>query len=402
MNKIINNKLNLTDITLVFFIFLKTGVFKSNEITESLSLIIFVSFSFFNIIKRRKLVINIQLKFYGLFTMFCCLSYFWALNRSYTLKPMITVVALLIFLAALSNNINTKEDLLKIIKYVVISNVVVSLKILALYWIYEGSAASRIKSITGIYFNTIGQVIGFSIFFSLYLYKYYNSKKYLFFSILQFTAVLLTTSRKSILIPVLGIFIILFLEKKFLKILKYIIVVSLFIFILNRLDSNISNTFATKFSELIKYTNGLETDDYSINLRSFFIETGKNIFRSYPFWGIGINNFSYYIADYTSYIEPRYSHNNFIELISCLGIVGFCLYYYSYIYILIKLVNSKLKNRENEFLTISISVILDLLIMEWGIVSYSGCLYHIFIMLIYYTEKYQKELSLRFIEEYDS
>lgn len=148
-----------------------------------------------------------------------------------------------------------------------------------------------------------------------------------------------------------------------------------------------------KFVALGAYGRGIETDDWSINLRSFFFDTGKAIFKSHPLFGIGINNFAYYVGNYTSYTVERYSHNNYIELLSCMGVIGFSLYYLSYVYIFVKLAAYIRRDRKNMELIIALSVLIDLMIMEWGIVSYSGCLYHVYILLIYQTVRYRKKLQ---------
>ena len=43
-----------------------------------------------------------------------------------------------------------------------------------------------------------------------------------------------------------------------------------------------------------------ETDDSSINLRNFFIDTGIELFNQKPITGAGLNNFAYYVKNYTA------------------------------------------------------------------------------------------------------
>ena len=71
-------------------------------------------------------------------------------------------------------------------------------------------------------------------------------------------------------------------------------------------------------------------------------------------------------------------------MLSCLGIVGLVLYYWLYIYILVKLLGKVIKNRDNVQLILGFTLIFVLMIFEWGIVSYSGCMYNIIIFIAYY------------------
>ncbi len=417
MSKNTNQKFNLIDFFLIIFIFCKVGVISTNnivvfllsklsstgyvpqDILEYLSLAAFIILVFFRVIKKGRLLMTKQTFFYFLFTVFSSLSYFWSLNKSFAISSLVSVVALWITLFALTNYIDSKEKLIKVMKYVVIANLLVALKIIVLYWFQSGSAATRIKSITGIYFNTVGQILGFSVLFSIYLYRYTNKRKYLYLIIPQFMAIILTESRKSLLIPVLGIFLFLILQRNMTKLLKYTFIAmvlgGLLVFSVSKISPSIYHNIVGEMGELVKYSRGEITNDWSINLRSFFIETGKNIFIENPIKGIGLNNFSYYVGHYTTYGTERYSHNNYIEMLSCLGIIGFLLYYSSYFYCFIKLLKNILKNKKDSFSILSLSFLIVLMIMEWGVVSYSGCVYHIYILFVYYTIIFQKELWMK-------
>lgn len=391
----------LTDLSLIIFIFSKVGVFKGK--TEYISLVLFVIFTMIHMLEKKRLYFTKQIIFYALFAIYACLSYFWAWNKTFALESLKNVVALLIFLTVLSYYVNGGERLLKTMKYVVVANVIVSFKILVLYWTETGSAAIRIQAITGIHFNTVGQVIAFSILFSLYLYYVCQDKRYLFLIAPQYMAVLLSGSRKSILIPILGLFLILLLKRDGRNLLVGILAMTaggLLIGIVIRFAyPEMFQKLFQKFVALGAYGRGIETDDWSINLRSFFFNTGKSIFKSHPLFGIGINNFAYYVGNYTSYTAERYSHNNYIELLSCMGVAGFFLYYLSYVYIFVKLTACIRRDRKDTVLIIVLSVLIDLMIMEWGIVSYSGCLYHVYILFIYQTVRYRKKLQSEVCEK---
>lgn len=65
--------------------------------------------------------------------------------------------------------------------------------------------------------------------------------------------------------------------------------------------------------------------DSSTRFRLLFIVWAFDLFKEYPLTGIGLDNFK------TVYGEDFYSHNNYVELLSTLGLVGFFAYYYFFI-----------------------------------------------------------------------
>ena len=414
---------DITSVFLLIFLFTKTGVVKSggiitkmmsfifnqlkiyfipSDIIEYGSLALFVFLVIIKTFRSGKFKFTKQIKYYAVFVLFACLSYFWALNKSYVKGTALNIVSLLVFLFALTNYIDSKEKFLKVMKYVVLSNVIVSFKIILLYWIKSGTAASRIASITGIYFNTVGQVIGFSIFFAFYLYKSTGKKFYLYSILPQYAAIFLTESRKSLLIPIIGFLFILIIQGNVKKIIKFIlygiVTLGIVVFMLQTFNSSILLNVSDKLGNLVKYVANEETNDWSINLRTKFIDTGKEIFKKYPINGIGLNNFSYYAGHYTSYGIERYAHNNYIEILSCLGLIGLVLYYMIYLSALKKLLKILKKKRKDIKVIVALSFLLVLMIMEWGIVSYSGCLYHIYILFVYYIIFEKEKSTFKVIE----
>lgn len=80
-----------------------------------------------------------------------------------------------------------------------------------------------------------------------------------------------------------------------------------------------------------------EEMDGSTYTRIQLVDFGKEIFAQRPWLGYGVCNFR---AVYLSYFPGRhalYAHNNYIELLVDLGIVGLVLYYIFYIYLIVRL-----------------------------------------------------------------
>ncbi len=108
------------------------------------------------------------------------------------------------------------------------------------------------------------------------------------------------------------------------------------------------------------------TVDYSMTLRRYYIDMAKSFFWEKPFFGIGLNNFSYRIRDYG--MNLSYAHNNYWELATDLGIVGIIAYYWFYVYLFFKLIRQMIDGQKTALLFTP--VVLLFLIFEYGMVNY--------------------------------
>jgi len=115
--------------------------------------------------------------------------------------------------------------------------------------------------------------------------------------------------------------------------------------------------------------------DGSINTRVAMRTLAMEYFSQRKIFGYGINFFGR--------VSPWhvYSHNNFTEILSGCGIVGFCIYYSRYLWLLIKTIS--MAHRENKagkaslFCVFAFTVIM--MITDWWQVSY----YFSFIQVVY-------------------
>jgi len=119
-----------------------------------------------------------------------------------------------------------------------------------------------------------------------------------------------------------------------------------------------------------KFVNTIEgsAKDASTIEREYFIQTAKKIFLDYPILGYGGNNFRTYLRE-IGYHKSVYSHSNFFELLSTLGIVGFVIYYSLWIKVEYRLINQYLKTRSPQVALFLVLMTL-LLIGDYGGLSY--------------------------------
>ena len=108
----------------------------------------------------------------------------------------------------------------------------------------------------------------------------------------------------------------------------------------------------------------------STAIRNNLIHEGLHSFWNHPILGGGMNYFQY--INHTSY----YAHNNYIELLNDVGIVGTLIYYLPFLFILIKLVkkikNKRLISQRRTLYLFLISYLCVKFVLDYTMVSFSA------------------------------
>lgn len=131
-----------------------------------------------------------------------------------------------------------------------------------------------------------------------------------------------------------------------------------------------------------------EDVDGSAITRNNMIAIGLELFLSMnPIFGLGLNNFKYLSGYWT------YSHNNYIELLCSLGIVGILVFYVPLIYFTVQAFLLWRKRVPGAILPLTILVLQ--FVNDWGQVSYYSFQINIFLGIaigyVYVMEKRQRE-----------
>jgi O-antigen ligase len=106
--------------------------------------------------------------------------------------------------------------------------------------------------------------------------------------------------------------------------------------------------------------------DASAATRAEFVEFGFHWFLEKPIIGYGIDNYRELLLDANGLYT--YSHNNFIEILCSIGIIGFAVYYAIYANLLMKL-TQKMK-KQDTYSKIAWILIFLSLILDYGAVTY--------------------------------
>lgn len=319
--------------------------------------------------------------------LWCCIflgysfiSIFWSHDISYSLPQFKDILYTYSFVFIVLLHITDSSHLLKVTKLFILSCFYTCLLIFIFNMNYVGS--DLFGSITGLYFNRIAILLSFGIFFCFYLFHRNRNYRYIFFMLLFYFVIYLTGSRKSLLMPVVFIFLFQFLKigeskkqfKRFLITTVCILSAVIFIIVINpRLQNRMIDLFqSVLFSQ--------ETSDSSINERAYFRNTAKDLFLENPVIGVGLNGFKSYLNS-IDYKHITYSHCNYLEILATMGILGFLSYYIFYFIILKKTIRNFKPHNYEKILCLS-SLVVEI-IFEYSFVSYYFFEIQVVLALIY-------------------
>lgn len=344
-----------------------------NVISQGIFVLAFGSCAAYMVFKGKNFRIDTFIILFTAFIAFCFIGLSWAVDVDNSIEAIITLVQLLIMSVILFSYISAYENIDSFIYGLMISGVICAIVVIEYYGFSEYIRLMMLGQrlgggITNV--NVIGIYLSVTVIIAFY-YGYFAEKKYCYFlMMLPLLAAFGTGSRKALAMIALGIMILMFMKYResisLTAFAKFLGVAIVFLIILNWMStmpifqgvfSRISTMFGDESTAL----------DSSAQNRYDMIRAGWDAFLKRPYTGVGINN-SYVIAmervGYSTYL-----HNNFIELLACMGIVGFIIYYGIYIYLIRNLYVIALAT-ENPSATVMFAIIVSHFIMEFGMVAY--------------------------------
>lgn len=231
-----------------------------------------------------------------------------------------------------------------------------------------------------------------SVFWTLYMFMKKNSnnkkrKLYLMELIILIPCMFLNGTKKSLFALVIYFVGYIFLYNKIgIKKIIYLVVTIMVI------------AFSYKFITTNSYLNSIigyrlnffinsivqkdsTTADFSTRERASMRKEAFNCFLSNPVFGIGISSFMYYFGD--KYGTYKYAHNNYLELLADLGIIGFLIHYIWALKTIICLY--KYKKFDLEFYNYLFLFMFCTLILEYGTVTFDQLQYILMFQLLSYS-----------------
>lgn len=347
--------------------------------------------------KRTKEVLPYNFIWYGIFIIFAITSSLWSTYISANFwSMMLKMVMILLVITSISIYVDTPKNLDRLMSAFIFGMAInISLEFITVpvdSW-FAGSMGSNISS-----FNPNEIAFWAVCAETMSFYKaYINNKKGFYILMLAFLFfAILTSSRKAtlaaLLAPVIMLVLATYKKKYFLKIILVICAV-LFLGYLIMNNEKLYTVIGRRFDSMKNYySDNTIKSDGSMWYRDYFIEVAKELFYKSPIVGVGMGNFAKILdVEYAS--KYAYVHNNYWQILSEFGIIGFVIYYSFYAFILVKLIKN-MSFRKSRISTMFLTLMFLLIILEWGIVTVYGKTAQIIIAMIF-TSTYVGEMDGR-------
>ncbi len=227
---------------------------------------------------------------------------------------------------------------------------------------------------------------------SLSLYKIFFEKKYnklyviIFF--IQFLFILLSGTKRAIIsLPIFYIVFILIKNRRsfFKYILPLTIGLGLFIYLL--LNNELLYNIAGERLEGMFYALGIVQDnkfdigDNSTNIRKELFNTAIGMIPETPIWGRGLGYFETH-SGLNTHVQIFHSHNNYLELYLCYGLIGFLMYYSIFFRTTIRLFRKK-KKSTMVYLFLAYFLVLYVIIEPSSVTFYTLPIYYLYLYFAY-------------------
>jgi len=326
-----------------------------------------------------------------LFVVVCGGSVSWASSKQLVITLMVGLFVNLSVLLLLRSSIHCREDVKRTMILLLIAISVNGLYMLiinrhSITGVNTGiqSTANRLGGQNGWNANSIGMLM--SIGFIIYFYLFQTEKRIVFKILYGLACVLatfialVTGSRKAFVTVIVGAVAYLLFDAKG-KRSRNIIIITGVITILYYIVRKIPYFYAIigwRLDGALALFIGKGVVDHSTMIRSQFVEAGIKVFLSHPILGVGIDCFRQYNAAITGY--SWYAHNDYVEILADLGIVGFLIYYVAYAYLF---KNFYKRFKEDKFTKLLFAIFICVLLDGYGAVIYSDFLFQTILMIIF-------------------
>lgn len=347
----------------------------------SLTLYLFLGYSVLYILLNKKLKINRIIKWMFIFIAFCVFTMLYSPEKGFLSDSefylLIVNFILILFLSQYDITIN---DIKKISWANILSGGVLIFILFARGNLTGFSTSNRFGQDLFGNSNILANLLMKSALYAIWLLVYSENKiihkmVLTLCLVASYYGMFLSGGRKFIIIPAIFLYILLFFKRDShgrKHLVKYTGVVIAIVIAVYYLIMNVPTFYAVigeRMESLFSFIRtGHSISGKSAEIRATMIEIGFNKWMDSPIWGYGFDSFKYYNRLMTGHFY--YSHNNYIELLYDLGIIGFAIYYWFYwklFYVAWKGKNSYTP----EIRAFVIGIVFSMLVFEYGAVNYT-------------------------------
>lgn len=320
-----------------------------------------------------------------LFFCVCLLSIPLAINRSNSLNTMKTLVVLIIILFVIDDEIQTDQDLEKYMQMYMVAVFVMMLYVVLNVDLNNFQLSQHGWADTGMWNgNDVGLKCAVFLIFSLHSFnldrRVFRRFYLLVGAVLALVLLYFTASRKALLITVFG-FAMYFYFKHPNKRFRNLLIILFGLYMLFQLVMNVPELYEAigwRIEGMLSLVSGKGTADSSALLRARYIQVGFDAFKKSPIIGYGVDNYRFINLRETGHFT--YSHNNFVDILVGVGILGFFCYYSYYIKLVFDFLKLYLRRNTSMLLNTVAICFLCYFAMHIAVVSYNDILQNILIV----------------------
>lgn len=308
------------------------------------------------------------------FAGFTAFSALWALDSGNSLTQATTILLTLACSSMLYIHYKRELDIQRLLDAVRWTGFVVAIYAILFYGLDVIQLAAVGKRLDNDFsnVNAIGMMVAVSCVIQFHELLYGRCRKSAVLLIPGVAVVAMTQSRTALVAMMAGIFAVYFLKKRqsknlLNKLFRIVVLVVVAVMIVLALYSlPIFDGVRERIDRMLLGLLGRSGADNSTLIRQEMIELGWKWFLKKPLWGVGIGCPHILSGRYIG--RDTYLHNNFVELLCGGGLLGFCIFYSVYVYLLRNL--WRYRHVDQKLFEIGFVWLILMLLMDYGTVSY--------------------------------
>lgn len=301
------------------------------------------------------------------FIFICILSILWSINDSTWLQINISIIQCVVVGISLIYYEQSEKRIQTTLNAIIIASVILCVRLLVSTPL-SSWGSERVGVHIGYGNVGVSYVLATATIIAMFLGQ--SKKSILLYALAAvFLGVsALTGTKKGLIVAVVGIFIIILKSSKNpVKVLRNTAILLVLVwagwYVIMNVDIFYNAIGKRIVSALLQLTG--EGLDKSTRDRALLMVWGLETFYEHPIFGVGVDAFRFASNNLINY----YAHNNYVELLADVGIIGTFIYYY----LLFKesIVGLLTKYNSGSYRILAISILISLLVGDFMSVSYS-------------------------------
>lgn len=328
------------------------------------------------VLKKKKIKLTNSLLWYGIMVMYGLLSCIWSLNTIRFERFFIqTFLVILCIIICLSGYMDSEQDVKRILYILMIAGCIAGFrycyytdwsKIFSTGYYMRGTFGGLLDDVTN--YNNYTSPLCIVCIIASY-FSFYKNKKWCYIPFVILMAILIFGgSRKTIIvIPLVSIFFAMFQGnvKKKVKSISFAVALIFIIWIFMEKIEFLSQIKIRLYSIILNTLGNSEIQlDNSSYLRMEMRQAGLDVWKNNLFFGVGWDNFRNYNS-----IDKVTAHNNYIEILASLGLIGFIIYYFYYINFIIARGKFIFGRYKDDWSILVTGILISIVSLEYGSVT---------------------------------